>query len=386
LKVALDIQPLLDSEKTGVGCSADGFVQNLVRGHPETAFALAYFSSGDTRAEQEKVKKYLAPNVELSRCAYFPGKAYRFLSALLPLPYRFFLNPRADLTHFFNFIIPPFVKGKKVVTIHDMVIRRFPETMRAKTKCMLYLNLRKTIGRADRIITDSEFSKREILLYYRYPEEKIKVIPVGVDLKIYRAGIGPGEVRRVRALYRIEGDYLLYLGMLEPRKNLTRLIEAYWLAGRKHEKFPLLVIAGKKGWLFERIFRRTKELGLEKKVLFTGYVSEGDKPALLAGARGFCFPSLYEGFGMPPLEAMACGTPVLASGAASLPEVLGGAALLADPYSAESISRAMERLCFDTELREDLRKKGLERVKQFDWRYSADALHKVYQELLIEKG
>jgi glycosyltransferase involved in cell wall biosynthesis len=386
VKVAFDIQPLLDNEKTGVGYSADGFIQNLIHRHPETAFALAYFSPGNVQAKQEKIKKYLAPNVEFVRCGYFPGKAYRFFSALLPLPYRFFLNPHADVTHFFNFIIPPLVKGKKVVTIHDMVIRRFPETMRAKTKYMLYLNLHKTIGRADRIITDSEFSKREILRYYQYPEEKIKVVPIGVDSKIYHAGISPGEVRRVRALYRIEGDYLLYLGMLEPRKNLDRLVEAYWLARQKHENFPVLVIAGKKGWLFERIFRRTKDLGLEKSVIFTGYVSDGDKPPLLAGARYFCFPSLYEGFGMPPLEAMACGTPVLASNAASLPEVLGDAALLVDPYSVESITRAMERLCFDTALREDLRKKGPERAKYFNWNNISDALHTAYQELLIEKG
>jgi glycosyltransferase involved in cell wall biosynthesis len=380
VNVAFDIQPVLDHEKTGVGCSADGFIRTLVRRHPETTFTLACFSSNHTPAQRGILETYRSPNVKLDQCGYFPGKAYRFLSALLPLPYRFFFNSPADITHFFNFIIPPFVKGRKVVTIHDMVIRRYPETMRAKTKYMLYLNLRKTVRRADRIITDSEFSKKEILTYYRYPPEHIKVIPIGVDTAVYHPGISPDEISRVRGFYRIQGEYLLYLGMLEPRKNIERLLEAYYMAGKKHEHFPLLVIAGRNGWLFERIFRRVKDLGLEGKVLFTGYVADRDKPPLLAGARCFCFPSLYEGFGMPPLEAMACGTPVLSSNAASLPEVLGSAAYMADPASAESIAEGMEALVSDPALRETLRARGLERAQYFNWERLADSLHEVYQE------
>jgi glycosyltransferase involved in cell wall biosynthesis len=386
LKVAFDVQPLLDHEKTGVGYSADGFIQNLVQRHPETSFAFNFFSSGKLPEDQEKIKKYLLANVELHGCRYFSGKAYRFLSSLLPLPYQFFFHAPADITHFFNFIIPPLVKGKKIVTIHDMVIRRFPETMRAKTKYMLYLNLDKTIRRADRIITDSEFSKQEILTYYRYPADNIKVVHIGVDTTAYHDGISREEIQRARSLYHIEGDYLLYLGMLEPRKNIERLLEAYGMARKKHGGFPILVIAGKKGWLFEQIFRRVEELGLGKSVIFTGYVSDSNKPALLAGARCFCFPSLYEGFGMPPLEAMACGTPVMVSRAASLPEIVGDAALIVNPYSVESMAEAIECLSFGTEPRESLRRKGLERVKQFNWADTAEALYQVYKEVVHEHG
>jgi glycosyltransferase involved in cell wall biosynthesis len=169
--------------------------------------------------------------------------------------------------------------------------------------------------------------------------------------------------------------------MLEPRKNIERLVEAYGLARKNHAAFPALVIAGRKGWLYDRIFRCVKDLGLEGQVIFTGYVPDRDKPPLLAGAQCFCFPSLYEGFGMPPLEAMACGTPVLTSNAASLPEVVGDAALTVDPCSVDDMAEAMERICFDTALREELRKKGLERVKQFDWGRLADSLYEVYREL-----
>jgi glycosyltransferase involved in cell wall biosynthesis len=381
LKVAFDMQPLLDNQKTGVGYCEDGFVRNIILSHPETAFALEYFFFKNADTKKKQAANYLAPNTEISDCRKFPGTAYRFFSCLFPLPYKWFFSSGADVTHFFNAIIPPLVGGKKVVTIHDMVIRRFPETMNARTRFVLGLTLHKTVKRADIIIAVSEFSKQEILKYYPCSAPKLKVIYQGINLNAYHAGISREEIRRVCSTYNITGNYILYLGTLEPRKNIERLIEAYALLQSRQAETPVLVIAGKKGWRFEGIFRRVEALGLEGGVFFTGYIPDQDKPALLAGAQFFCFPSLYEGFGLPPLEAMACGTPVLVSNAASLPEAVGGAALLVDPYSVESIAEAMERLCVDTALREALRRRGLERVKRFDWSSLSESLYSVYASL-----
>jgi glycosyltransferase involved in cell wall biosynthesis len=381
MKVAFDIQPLLEDEKTGVGYCEAGFIQNMVLRHPETTFILEYFSFKKKDIKNKNVAVYIAPNVEISDCGKIPGTLYRFFSTLFPLPYKWFFKTGTDVTHFFNAIVPPFVKGRKVVTIHDMVIRRFPQTMNSRTRFLLGLSLRKTIRRADMIVTDSEFSKGEIIKYHNCPIEKIKVIYPGIDSKTYHAGIGPENIRCVCDKYNIKGQYILYLGTLEPRKNIERLIEAYAQMRDGRTKPPMLVIAGKKGWRFDGIFQRVKDLGLQDRVIFTGYVSAPDKPGLLAGARFFCFPSLYEGFGLPPLEAMACGTPTLVSSAASLPEAVGNAALLVDPYSVKSIAQAMEQLCSDTMLWEDLREKGLKQVRRFDWARSSESLYSVYESL-----
>jgi glycosyltransferase involved in cell wall biosynthesis len=380
VKVAFDIQPLLTDTKTGVSNCAAGFVRSLIAAHPQTKFALDFFSFPEPETRREKAKRYLKDNVELNDCSFFSGKVYRFLSALLPLPYCFFFRSNADLTHFFNFVIPPFVKGKKIVTIHDMVFRRFPETMNARTKFMLKLTMHKTFRRADRIITVSEFSKQEILHYYRYPADKIKVIYNGVDLQTFRTGIDRDKIGSVCGAYRITGEYILYIGMIEPRKNIERLIEAYAVAKKGVRDFPKLVIAGAKGWLFGSIFQKVAVLGLEADIVFTGYISDEDKPALLSGAKFFCFPSLYEGFGIPPLEAMACGCPVLVSRAASLPEVCGDAAFYVDPFAVQSIADAMVRLNEDASLRAALREKGIEQVKKFNWARLGEQLYDVYRE------
>jgi glycosyltransferase involved in cell wall biosynthesis len=243
--------------------------------------------------------------------------------------------------------------------------------------------MRKTIKRADIIVTDSEFSKEEILKYYNCPIDKIKVIHPGIDLKTYHAGINPEEIRRVCDRYNIKGQYILYLGTLEPRKNIERLIEAYAKMRDGRTKYPTLLLAGKKGWRFDEIFHRIKDLGLQNQVIFIGYVSDRDKPGLLAGAKFLCFPSLYEGFGLPPLEAMACGTPALVSCTASLPEIVGDAALLVDPCSVESIAQAMEQLCYNTASWEDLREKGLKQVRRFDLEKSSESLYSLYESLAV---
>jgi glycosyltransferase involved in cell wall biosynthesis len=173
-------------------------------------------------------------------------------------------------------------------------------------------------------------------------------------------------IERVKARYGIRGDYILYVGTLQPRKNLRRLLKAYAMV-QKRDETPCLVIAGRKGWLYDQIFQQVERLGLETEVIFPGYVPQDDLPTLLSGACFFVFPSLYEGFGLPVLEAMACGTPVLCSNVSSLPEVAGNVALLVDPLDVESMAEAMNRLLQDEGLRAQLVERGFQQVRQFSW-------------------
>ena len=236
--------------------------------------------------------------------------------------------------------------------------------------------------RADRIVTDSEFSRAEIVKYYPQFEEKLRVVPCGVDCERFRRVEDAAELARVRETYGIGEQYFLYLGTLEPRKNLVRLITAYADYVKNFDNPAQLVLAGGKGWLYHEIFARVQELGSTDRVIFTQYIDSADLCALMSGALAFTFPSVYEGFGMPPLEAMACGTPVLVSDAASLPEVTGNAAVIVRPRDVESIAAGLGALHENAALRERLSREGRERARHFTWERSAELLYQVYQEIL----
>ena len=189
-------------------------------------------------------------------------------------------------------------------------------------------------------------------------------------------------IEELKRRMHLQTNYFLYLGTLEPRKNLDRLIRAYALLKQQHPDAPQLVLAGGYGWRNNHIYQLVQTLHLEDDVLFTEYVPEEDVQPLLCGAMAFVFPSVYEGFGMPPLEAMACGTPVLTTRAASLPEVVGDAAVIVDPHHTEDIAQGLEKLFLDAALRERLQKEGLRRAAMFSWENAAAALYDVYQEAL----
>jgi glycosyltransferase involved in cell wall biosynthesis len=185
----------------------------------------------------------------------------------------------------------------------------------------------------------------------------------------------------VRRLYGIEGEYVLAVGSIQPRKNLARLVRAYSsLRGeRGRSNLPQLVLVGKKAWLYGETLRAVEDEGLAGSVVLTGYVSEGDLPALYTGALCFAYPSYFEGFGLPPLEAMSCGTPVLTGNLTSLPEVVGDAGLMVDPFDTEALAHALARLIDDDALRADLRERGLRRARDFDWRDTARMTLQTYR-------
>jgi glycosyltransferase involved in cell wall biosynthesis len=256
-------------------------------------------------------------------------------------------------------VLPLWRPRRAVVTIHDLGYIHFPEAHPPRQRLELHLSTAWNAHVASRIIAISQATKDDLVRHYRVPEDKIAVVYHGVEPR-FRPTPDPAAPAR----YGLPSRYLLYLGTLQPRKNLERLVEAYV---RLPGDAPALVLAGAKGWYFERIAAVIAKRGLGKRVLLPGYVADDDVPALLTGATALVYPSLYEGFGLPALEAMACGTPVLAADTSSLPEVVGEAGLLVDPLDVDAIATAMQRLLTDGALRAALSRQGRARAKRFSW-------------------
>ena len=288
---------------------------------------------------------------------------------------------------FFNYFVPRSVNGKKVTIIHDMVIYDHPETVRFRTMLYLKLGLRKSVKRADLIITDSYFSKERILKHLKVKEEKIRVIHPCIDYEVFnKKNAHKAEiVQQIRKKYSLKEKYMLYLGTLEPRKNIKRLILAYSHLVEKNAVPPELVIAGGKGWKYQDIYKTIKEKNLESRVKILGYVEEKDAPVIMGNAMFFVFPSMYEGFGMPPVEALACGTPVMAGNAASLPEALEENAHYVDPFSVKSIYKGLKYMLENYEsLRKELLEKNLTGFfEKYDSKKTVKSYEKIYREMFL---
>lgn len=379
MKIAFDALPLISERMTGIGYCQAGQIQALMALHPEDHYILQFFANGDGAEKRQRLAAYEKAHTELrqGRCS---GYLYRLVSNFLPVPYRHFFGSDAEVTHFFNYIVPPKVDGKKIVTVHDMVYKSFPETVRGRTRYMLETGLRRSLKRADLVVTDSEFSRTEIIKYFPSAAEKLRVVPCGVDRNRFHPVENQERIEETKKELGISGEYFLYLGTLEPRKNLRRLMLAYNAFRKGKAEYPKMVLAGGKGWMNDELFRAIEELELAQDVIELSYVPEGHLCTLMSGALAFVFPSIYEGFGMPPLEAMACGVPVLTTHAASLPEVVGDSALICDPYQPEQMTDSLEQLYRDAMLRRDLSEAGLRRARMFSWENAAAILYDVYQE------
>lgn len=381
MKIAFDAQLLMKGEKTGIGWCAENILKKMPQYYKHD-YQLDCFTLGYSTKQLENVEKYSQLGYQINKCTWFYDVLYRMIWNFFSVPYSLFFGNSADITMFFNYVIPPGVKGKKITIIHDMAYKAYPDTVRKRTRNLLNISLQKSCKRADKIITVSEFSKQEIIKYLGVEEDKIVVMPNGVDFSLYHPNYCYKDIIKVKGKYKIDTDYFLYLGTLEPRKNIERLIHAYSQLKSELPDVPKLVIAGKKGWMYESIFETVKSLKMEKNVIFVGYVEEKDAPILIKGAEIFLFPSIYEGFGMPPIEAMACGTPVVVSNVSSLPEVVGDSGILVDPLSIESIKEGMKKLFLDEKLREEMSYKGIQRVKLFTWDRAVEILQDVFCKLV----
>lgn len=381
MNIAFDGQLLLKEERTGIAWNTHNLVLELLK-DPKNSCVLQCFREGYTDRQMGILKEYWKAGCQIEYNSRISHTLYKLLWMVFPVPYQVFFRTKADITQFFNYAVPPGASGKRVTFFYDMAYRSCPHTVSRRTKIWLQLCMRRSCRRADHIITVSAFSKSEIIKYLKIPKEQITVIPCAVDHSVFHPDYPKEQICRVRKKYGIRQQYFLYMGTIEPRKNLERLIGAYARLHRKYRQVPQLVLAGKKGWLCEGIYEKARRLGLGQDLLFTGYVAQEDSPLLLCGAKAFLFLSLYEGFGMPPLEAMACAAPVIVSNTASLPEVVGDAGLLVNPESEEEICSAMERILYDQDHREQLGKAGMERAREYTWEKSAAMLTEVYQRLL----
>jgi glycosyltransferase involved in cell wall biosynthesis len=287
-------------------------------------------------------------------------------------------RPRPDLLHV-QFTAPPFAPCPVVATIHDLSFEHLPETFKRRSRAQLRLTVRRTARTAAHIITMSEFTRRDLVETYGVAPDRITVTP-GAAPPHFRPA-SDEEVARVRRRHGIEESYILAVGSIQPRKNLVRLLRAYsdLRQSRRTAKLPQLVLVGKRAWLYGPTLRAVEECGVGDRTIFTGYVSEADLPALYTGALCFVYPSYFEGFGLPPLEAMQCGAPVITGDRTSLPEVVGDAALTVDPFDERAIAAALARLVEDAELRASLRVKGLERARTFNWHKTARQTLEVYE-------
>jgi glycosyltransferase involved in cell wall biosynthesis len=283
-----------------------------------------------------------------------------------------------DLLHV-QYTAPPFAPCPVVATIHDLSFEHLPETFKRRSWAQLRLTVRRTARHAAHVIASSEYTRRDIVETYNVAPARVSAVPLAAAAHFRPVG-DARELQRVRDVYGIAGDYILAVGSIQPRKNLTRLVEAYAGLRRKRsqDKLPRLVVVGKKAWLYEETLRAVEAGGVGADVTFTGYAPEADLPALYSGALCFVYPSYFEGFGLPPLEAMRCGAPVVAGDRTSLPEVVGDAGLLVNPFDVEEIAAALARLIDDQQLRATLSARGLARAQQFDWRETARLTLEVY--------
>jgi glycosyltransferase involved in cell wall biosynthesis len=369
MRIAIDARKLRDY---GIGTYVRNLIRELARIDSTTRYSVL------CREQDCEVVRDLGPNfhaVTESAGAYSIGEQFA-----VPLDLR---REHADLFHAPHYVLPPLTPCRSIVTIHDCIHLRFPQYLPnrlayAYAKASMWA----AAHRAARVITVSEASKRDILSYFNIPESRVEVIYNAIDERFWREPPAD-EMDRVRERYQLNAPFVLYTGTIKPHKNLERLIEAFnMLRQAPFLKHVQLLIIGDEISKYAALRRTVHRYKLHKHVRFFGFVSDRTLAALYRLADVFVFPSLYEGFGLPPLEAMASGTPVITSNVSSLPEVVGEAALMIDPYDPEAIAGAMRRVLTDASLRSELRTRGLDRARSFSWERSIRRVRDIYDEVL----
>lgn len=372
MNVALELQPCYWA-RSGIGTYVYEIARRLHDGN-NLAFHGNVF---DFRGREGGEAALAGIEMPVQKNRLLPYGAYRRLWNYLPIRYSWMFPQRADVTIFFNFIVPPRVDGRVMSVVHDLTYIRFPETMKASNLTHLQRGMKYSLERSDRVIAVSEFTKRELHELLGVPKEKISVVynapSLASDSEDY------GEVCKK---YGIRGEYILFVGTIEPRKNVSRLLRAFDLLKGEYKLPHQLVLAGGKGWQDEQIFQTLQNTRFADDIVRTGYVSAEEKNTLYQNASVFVFPSVYEGFGIPPLEAMTWGCPVVCANAASLPEVVGDAAELVDPMDERSIAKGILRVLTDHAYAQQLIEKGRVQAKKFSWDRSAEQLFAVCKEVL----
>jgi len=386
--IGIDIRMLARGTRTGIEEYTTNLLANMLSLDKNIKFKLFYNGYQKIKLDYDWLK---FPNVEL--------RQYRIPNRFLDASLYFFDYPKIDkllkeVDVFFSphiFLSSVSKKCKSVMTFHDLSFEKYPEFYSAsKNYWHFSMNPKKQARKADKIIAVSESTKNDLVGLYNINPEKIKVIYSGVNL-VSSIQYPISSISKIKKKYNLPEKYILYLGTLEPRKNIIGLIKAFEIF-KKNPPRPLcqrgstsplsqkgvrgisgiqLVIAGSKGWLYRDIFKTVKNSSVKNDIIFTGFIDDEDKSILYSQAELFVYPSFYEGFGFPPLEAMACGTPVITSNFSSLPEAVGDAALTINPYNLDELCRAMEMVLNDDKLKDTLIKRGFEQTKKFSWQKCA---------------
>ncbi len=287
---------------------------------------------------------------------------------------------RLDLLHSPDFIPPLDGRYRSVITVHDLAFLYYPQFLTSAARRYYNGQIAAAVARADAIIAVSETTRADLLQLLRVPPQKITVIPEAAGEQF--RPVPPEEVARLRKERSLPKDYILFVGTIEPRKNISGLLRAYAHLRSLLPDAPPLVVVGGRGWLDEEVFTLYEALNLGRWVIWYGPADPADLPPLYSGAAVLCLPSFYEGFGLPPLEAMACGTPVVVSNRSALPEVVGEAGLLVNPDDVGEIAEALRRVLTDSTLAADLRRRSLQRAAQFSWKEVARRTLAVYERVL----
>jgi glycosyltransferase involved in cell wall biosynthesis len=359
--------------KAGIGRYAGSLAQALIARQPER-FALFY---NHVRDSQLPWCLESAP-ARTVRAGYKPWRMAVWLGQLAGLGFNR-LVPGAELFHATEHLLPPFRDLPTVLTVHDMIFKLFPEHQKRLNYWYLNATMPLYCRRAGAIITVSESSKQDIVMHYGINPGKVTVVYEAAAPEFVPAS--PEAKDEVRRRYGLPEQYLIHVGTIEPRKNLTRLVEALQCLRERGLTIPLLVVGGK-GWLYDDFFRRLENLEVRDSVFFPGYVPSADLPVLYSAARLAVMSSVYEGFGLPVLEAMACGTPVVSSNSSSLPEFGGEAARYFDPYDVEAMASTIQGVWSDDELRAEMGRQGLAQADKFSWERAAEETLQVYGGLL----
>jgi glycosyltransferase involved in cell wall biosynthesis len=375
MHIAIDYTPAIH-QRAGIGRYTRGLVQALTRLDAENRYTL--LALGQSGAHF--VPTALPTNFSIR----FAPISDRWATVLwyrlnLPLPVELF-SGRADLFHGPSFTLPPSF-APSLLTVHDLSFLRYPQGAHPALLAWLTKAVPRSLHRARHVLADSESTRADLIELMQVPPDQITVIGAGVD-EHFKPVDEPETLARVRSHYQLPDRFVLSISTLEPRKNFTGLIAAFNLMAISSVPDLHLVIAGGKGWLYDDIFAAAEASPLRERIHFAGYVADEDLPALYSLAALFAFPSHYEGFGIPVLEAMACGTPVVCADNSSLPEIAGDAALLVEATDTEALADAMHQLSIDTSVREKLIRRGYEQAGRFTWEQAARRLVKVYHNMV----
>ena len=386
MRIGIDAQTILNPEMgdaAGLGHYTFQLIRHLLMTDKENEYFL-FFNYRVRQKDIEKIEKFGNPNIKIKR---FPFSCYK---KFLPLVYSemlansLFLKYKLDALHIPGGRVPLAYKGKLIVTAHNLAIKKFPELfsrkelLKSKIKPPAY-------NKADITIATSESAKKDLIDNFGVAENKIKVVYNAFDEKFFNDA-SVNEIQEAKNKYKIEGEYILFMNTIKPLNNLSRLIEAFSksrliLKGKKPNSNYKLVLAGKSGWMSDEIKQIAKDFGLKNEIIFPGYIAPQDLNALFAGADIFVSVPVYEEFGSPVLEAMACGTPVICSDVSSLPEITNGAAQMVNPYDIDRIKNMILKVLDDDRLREEMKKKGLEQARKFHWKKTAEETVKIYKEV-----